>query len=185
VNALLWLVGLAVAVAALIMLMRLLKDRSDVVEEKLKGLGVPIPGDLAPTPAADDDLPAAKPFQPEPVVPAGHCAYCGKPQGECVCRLDAPRAVAHRADPEFVGVGVELVIPEGESIVGREGDMQIADPTVSRQHAKIVRDGARISITDLGSANGTYVEGVKIEQETILSPGSTVYFGSVKVRLET
>ena len=183
VSLLLWLVGLVVAAAGLFLLMRFLKDRSDLVEEKLKGLGVPVPSDLG-TPSPDDDLPAAKPFEAPPVVPAGHCAYCGKPQGECVCRLDAPRAVATSGEPELIGVGVELRIPEGESVVGREGDLQIVDPTVSRRHAKITRDGSALRIEDLGSANGTYVDGVRIETETELLPGTTVYFGSVKVRLE-
>jgi hypothetical protein len=161
-----------------------LKERSDLVEEKLKGLGVPVPSDLASSQTPDDDFPDVKPFESEPVVPEGHCAYCGKPQAECICRLDAPRVVAHRTDPEFVGVGVELFIAEGESIVGREGDLVIADPTVSRQHAKVVRSGSTITVTDLGSANGTFVDGQKIEGETTLAPGATVYFGSVKVKLE-
>ena len=178
-----WLIGLGLAGAGLVYLMRFLKDRSEVVEEKLRGLGVPIPSDLG-TPPPDEDLPAAKPFEAPPVVPIGHCAYCGKPQAECVCRLDAPRAVAASGEPEFIGAGVELRIPEGESVVGREGDLQIVDPTVSRRHAKITREGALIKIEDLGSANGTYVEGIRIEAETELSPGATVYFGSVKVRLE-
>lgn len=183
VNLLLWLVGLALAAAGLFLLMRFLKDRSDVVEEKLRGLGVPVPSDLG-SPPADDAAPTAEPFEPTRVVAVGHCAYCGKPQAECICRLDAPRAVPTSREPELIGAGVELRIPEGESVVGREGDLQIVDPTVSRRHAKIIRDGSAFTIEDLGSANGTYVDGVRIEAETALTPGSTVYFGSVKVRLE-
>jgi hypothetical protein len=178
-----WLIGLGLAGAGLVFLMRFLKERSDVVEEKLRSLGVPIPSDVG-TSTSETDLPEAKPFEVPPVVPAGHCAYCGKPQADCVCRLDAPRAVPPSGEPELIGAGVELRIPEGECVVGREGDLQIIDPTVSRQHAKITREGALIKIEDLGSANGTYVDGVRIETETVLTRGSTVYFGSVKVRLE-
>jgi hypothetical protein len=183
VNALLWLGGLALAVVGFLFLMKLLKERSDVVEEKLKGFGVPVPSDLG-SPPPQDDGPAAQPFEPPPVVSVGHCQYCGKPQADCICRLDAPRAVAPSGEPEFVGAGVELRIPEGESVLGREGDLQIVDPTVSRRHAKVTREANIVRIEDLGSANGTYVDGAKIEEETEVKPGSTVYFGSVKVRLE-
>ena len=185
VNAILWLVSIAAAAALLLFLMRFLKDRSDVVEEKLKGFGVPVPSDLAVDQTDDSPSPAPEPFQKAAVVPDGHCPYCGKDQADCICRLDAPRASAVRHEPELVGLGVELRIPEGESVVGREGDLVILDPTVSRSHARIVREGAVIKVNDLESANGTYVDGVRIEEETELKAGATVYFGSVKLRLET
>jgi hypothetical protein len=178
-----WLVSAAVATVGLVFLMRFLKVRSDQVEEKLRGLGVPVPSDLA-TPQADDEPPASKPFQSQPVVPEGHCPYCGKETADCICRLDAPKASPGMREPEFVGAGVELRIPAGESIVGREGDLAIVDPTVSRQHAKVVREAGVITVEDLGSSNGTYVDGTRIESPTELRPGATVYFGTVKVRLE-
>lgn len=177
-----WLVALAVAAVALVFLMRFLMGRSEQVEQKLRDLGVPVPGDLAKDPP--DDIVGAKPFEPEPVVPAGHCAYCGKEQSECVCRLDAPKVSNTAHEPEFVGLGVELRIPEGESIVGREGTLPIQDATVSRQHAKITREGNAIYVDDLGSSNGTYVDGIRIEEPTEVKPGTSVHFGSVKVRLE-
>lgn len=179
-----WLFGLAAGVVVLVLLYRQLRDRSDQVEGKLRGLGVPIPGDL-PAAQQDDTVGPAKPFDPAPVVPDGHCAYCGKPQAECICRLDAPRASAPSAHgPTLVGAGVELRIPEGESVVGREGDLAIQDATVSRRHAKIVRTETGIVLTDLGSSNGTFVDGVRVEGEVEVSPGSVVHFGSVRVRLE-
>lgn len=180
---LVWLVSLALAGVALVFLLRFLKDRSDVVEEKLKGLGVPIPGDLAQS-QPDDPPSAQEPFEATPVVPAGHCAYCGKEQSECVCRLDAPKVSAAVREPEFVGLGVELRIPEGESIVGREGDLVVSDPTVSRQHARVTREDDTVTVEDLGSSNGTFVDGVRIDEPTVVKPGATVHFGSVKVRLE-
>jgi hypothetical protein len=181
-RSIVWIVGLGIAAAALVFLMKFLMGRSDQVEQKLRDLGVPVPGDLASAPA--DDVVGAKPFEPEPVVPAGHCPYCGKEQADCVCRLDAPKVSPTGHEPEFVGLGVELRIPEGESVVGREGELVVSDPTVSRQHAKITRDGNSITVEDLGSSNGTFVDGVRIEAPTEVKPGASVHFGSIKVRLE-
>ncbi len=76
---------------------------------------------------------------------------------------------------------------EGESIVlqppgvciGRESDndIQLLVAGVSRYHAKISFDGMKWSIADLGSTNGTKVNGIKIEQETILKPGDKLLLG--------
>ena len=76
---------------------------------------------------------------------------------------------------------------EGESIVlqppgvciGRESDndIQLLVAGVSRYHAKISFDGMKWSISDLGSTNGTKVNGIKIEQETILKPGDKLLLG--------
>ncbi|MDQ2986868.1 MAG: FHA domain-containing protein [Armatimonadota bacterium] len=184
VNFVIWLVALAIGAVGLVFLMRFLKDRSDIVEEKLKGLGVPIPSDIGAVQSADDAS-GAKPFEAVPVVPDGHCAYCGKMLTDCICRLDAPKAAsAPKHEFEFIGSGVELRIPEGESIIGREADLVILDPTVSRQHAKIVREADAIFLEDLGSSNGTFVDGVRIEERTAVRPGAVVHFGSVKVRFE-
>ncbi len=72
----------------------------------------------------------------------------------------------------------------GEQIVGRllESQLCLLDPSVSRQHAKIdVRDG-HATVFDLGSANGTFVNGERIQQAK-LKPGDEVRFGSLRFRL--
>ena len=175
-----WLIALALGICGLFFLMKLLKGKSADVEEKLRSLGVPIPGDTPQNPGE----PAHEPFQAAPVVPEGHCKYCGKPDAECICRLDAPKAAPVGHGPEFVGLGIELKIPEGTTILGREAELQIADPTVSRQHASIYREGSVITVTDLDSANGTYVDGVRISEPTTVRSGAVLHFGSIKVRLE-
>lgn len=70
--------------------------------------------------------------------------------------------------------------------IGRDAsaDIPIADPSVSRLHAEAALDGARLTLTDKGSSNGTFVlEGRsarQIAQET-LDPRQTVRFGSVDI----
>ena len=56
----------------------------------------------------------------------------------------------------------------GEYSIGRTpgNQLQIASPLVSRKHATIHREGDRYFIRDLGSGNGTYVNGARIEPET-------------------
>ncbi len=77
-------------------------------------------------------------------------------------------------------------LPETASVVvGRAptSDFPIIDPTISRRHAQILRQDDRILVRDLGSSNGTYVNGERIESVE-LKPGDIVTFGKVKFRLE-
>ena len=77
-------------------------------------------------------------------------------------------------------------LPETASVVvGRSptSDFPIIDPTISRRHAQILRQDDRILVRDLGSSNGTYVNGVRVESAE-LKPGDLVTFGKVQFRLE-
>jgi adenylate cyclase len=77
-------------------------------------------------------------------------------------------------------------LPETASvIVGRSptSDFPIIDPTISRRHAQILRQDEKILVRDLGSSNGTYVNGVRVESAE-LKPGDLVTFGKVMFRLE-
>ncbi|MEZ4298488.1 MAG: DUF4388 domain-containing protein [Polyangiaceae bacterium] len=67
----------------------------------------------------------------------------------------------------------------GEMLVGRSGDVQIvlSEDMVSRRHARIAYDGQRIVIEDLGSTNGTFVNGEKIKR-CDLKEGDRVLIGS-------
>jgi hypothetical protein len=79
--------------------------------------------------------------------------------------------------------GVYLI--EGSVAVGRsdESDIFLVDPSVSRNHARIDVDGDEVIVRDLGSTNGTYVNGARIETARIL-PGDILTFGNTQMRLE-
>ncbi|HJR17152.1 MAG TPA: FHA domain-containing protein [Gemmatimonadales bacterium] len=62
---------------------------------------------------------------------------------------------------------------------GDYNDIVIADPSVSTIHAKLQRREAIWILTDLGSTNGTYVEGERLSGETALTPGTTLRFGDI------
>ena len=71
----------------------------------------------------------------------------------------------------------ELV--EGENTIGRQGQpIQLIDNTVSRQHAQLVRQDGRWFIEDMGSANGTYVNGVRLTKPMPLNRGDQVRCGA-------
>jgi len=60
----------------------------------------------------------------------------------------------------------------------------IADPSVSTMHAKLQRRDAIWILTDLGSTNGTFVEGERLTGEAPLGPGTTLRFGDVSALFE-
>ncbi len=55
-------------------------------------------------------------------------------------------------------------------------DIQLADPSLSRLHARFTREGEAVRVTDLDSRNGTWVLGERI-RETVLRPGQSVVLG--------
>jgi pSer/pThr/pTyr-binding forkhead associated (FHA) protein len=67
---------------------------------------------------------------------------------------------------------------------GDYNDLVIADPSVSTMHAKLQRREAVWILTDLGSTNGTFVEGERLSGEAALGPGTTLRFGDVTALFE-
>jgi DNA-binding winged helix-turn-helix (wHTH) protein len=72
-------------------------------------------------------------------------------------------------------------VSEGEHLLGRHPAslVRIDSPTVSRHHATIRVAGAEAFLSDLGSRNGTYVQGKRIEDPTPLADGDEIRVGSV------
>ena len=70
-------------------------------------------------------------------------------------------------------------------VVGRalNSDIPVFDPTISRKHAKVACDEQGVQVTDLGSSNGTFLNGARIDTAR-LSPGDVVTFGKVAFRLK-
>lgn len=72
-------------------------------------------------------------------------------------------------------------------IVGRGQDTQVCIPdrSVSRFHARLERDAGGWRVTDLGSSNGTFVNGARIATAITLEHGDEVRFGSIRTLFET
>jgi hypothetical protein len=63
--------------------------------------------------------------------------------------------------------------------LGREAgnDITLLDEEVSRRHAQIVHAGGRFLVEDLGSTNGTFVNGRRVERPTPLHDGDVIFLG--------
>jgi serine phosphatase RsbU (regulator of sigma subunit) len=70
------------------------------------------------------------------------------------------------------------------AVVGRvpPADVVLDNPTVSRRHAMLRRADRECSVVDLGSINGTFVDGRRIERPTRVREGTLLQFGAVRVR---
>ena len=71
----------------------------------------------------------------------------------------------------------EWPLGEGDNVIGRD---TIGTPDVSRRHAHLVITGTRAIIRDLGSKNGTFVAGRRIDGETELASGDEIVFGRTR-----
>jgi pSer/pThr/pTyr-binding forkhead associated (FHA) protein len=68
---------------------------------------------------------------------------------------------------------------------GDYNDLVIPEPSVSATHAKLQRRDGIWVLSDLGSTNGTFVDGERISEETALGPGATIKFGEVAALFES
>ena len=75
--------------------------------------------------------------------------------------------------------GTVIEIPRGETLIGRAESCGIVidSPAISRAHARLSNTGDRVMIEDLGSANGTSVDGQLLKSPVTLQPGSEVALG--------
>ena len=66
------------------------------------------------------------------------------------------------------------------TVIGRREDCDLRIPLreISRKHCRLIKDGDNLKIEDLGSSNGTFHNGQRI-QEAMLQPGDTIQVGSI------
>jgi serine phosphatase RsbU (regulator of sigma subunit)/pSer/pThr/pTyr-binding forkhead associated (FHA) protein len=82
--------------------------------------------------------------------------------------------------------GRRYKLGDGEYVIGRRSDCQIfvPDMRVSRQHARLWKDGEGWSLEDLGSNNGTYINGVRLQSATQLKHDDEIMIANNKIRVE-
>jgi hypothetical protein len=181
-----FVIALALAIGVIVFLLRLAMQKPQQLGEAMSKLGVELPqpaqtgqgsatavASAAPPPP---DLPPLETAGVPPTAPAGAVATT-------VVAAPAARIVATQGP--HAGQAFELT---GELMtIGREATHAIAlvnDMGVSRTHAQIIRQGDQTLIEDLGSTNGTYVNGVRISAPTPIKPGDTLQLGASLFRVE-
>lgn len=106
---------------------------------------------------------------------------------------DVPRGILECAGtvlPGTLPAWGQLISADGEAavaltmnriLIGRalECDIRFSNAVVSRHHAVIARSGTETSIRDMGSANGTRVNGDRIAKPVTLVPGAVITFGDI------
>ena len=82
--------------------------------------------------------------------------------------------------------GRRFKLGEGEHIIGRRSDCQIfvPDMRVSRQHARVILIEGRWTVEDLGSNNGTFINGNRINKSAELKHDDEIQIASNRVRFE-
>lgn len=92
----------------------------------------------------------------------------------------------------FVEDGGDSELKPGESFnlipvtaIGRDlsNTIVLSDPTISSQHTLISLREGRWWVEDMGSRNGTYVNGARVLRPLVVSPGDIIGIGRIKVRL--
>lgn len=81
-------------------------------------------------------------------------------------------------------LGLEWSFKQPEIVIGRDEDCQlvISDIAVSRKHSKITLERGRFLLTDLGSGNGTWLNGDRVNGSVELSPGDEIVIGERTLR---
>ena len=114
---------------------------------------------------------------------SGHCADPGcLQQSAAIGRLRPAMARLRVVSGPNAGQTVDV---EEEIVIGREDtDLTIDDDELSRRHAVVRRHANRLQVEDLGSTNGTFVDGTRIAEPTLLGGGAEIKIGTTVLVVE-
>jgi hypothetical protein len=142
----------------------------------------------ASAPPGPRETPVAAPVPPAVEAPAVTVVYGAG--GAFPMADDVPEDEPDEAEQEHVTltVGGRVVpVSAGRVVVGRsrECDVRVDDGNVSRRHFELLREGSSTwVVVDLGSTNGTEVNGRKVERRTPLDDGDRITIGSTELLFE-
>lgn len=170
------------------------KDRFASCAELLASARAAISYDRAPTPPpasapalsvatpASPAAPAAPTAPPAAVTPAASAAPVPAPAaGGAPSRDEGEKLRLKVTAGNAVGTKIEV---SDELVIGRkaEGVGRLAkDPEISRRHARIARTPSGFTIEDLGSTNGTNLNGRRIEGSELLGVGDEIQVGGTRM----
>jgi sigma-B regulation protein RsbU (phosphoserine phosphatase) len=81
---------------------------------------------------------------------------------------------------------VRHALAEGTHLIGRADDaaMKLVQPSVSRRHAEIIVEGTQATVRDLGSHNGTMLNGAKVGDPMPIKAGDVIEVANITFRVE-
>ncbi len=85
---------------------------------------------------------------------------------------------------ERIKEGQAIQLSKSSLIMGRDDgcDLILGDDYVSKHHAQVLIDKGRPMLEDLGSTNGTYLNGKKISRRMVLKDGDIIKIGGITLR---
>jgi serine/threonine protein kinase/predicted component of type VI protein secretion system len=135
----------------------------------------PPPGSPGPPPPASPPADSQAPTNAPPPS-SGGSALGAFPSDTLVLKVTAGPAA-----------GASLTV-DGEFLIGRQAPAEGKlgnDIEISRRHARLTREAdGRFLIEDLGSTNGTFVNGTRVSAAVALSPGDEIEVGDTKLTVE-
>lgn len=101
----------------------------------------------------------------------------------CAAETEVATVTAGPAPHVLFQADREVPLSEGENIVGRDpaARVRFSSGSVSRQHAAIIIEGENARIVDLGSKNGTFVDGEPVVGPQPLRDGMALRFGKMEM----
>jgi len=120
----------------------------------------------------------------EQVEPGGTMVY--KPRTQPTQAVSLEEMGVERRVGVLTWNGQRRVLDKQRAVLGRsrDADVRIDDPNVSRRHAEIVQDGPSFWVVDLGSTNGTEVNGRRVQRHQ-LQDGSSFTVGETTLTFST
>lgn len=110
----------------------------------------------------------------------------GLGKGQCTVRGEILADPNGRVGTLVTADGRRIPVADRTVVIGRLStcDIPLGDPQVSRRHAEVRRDAEGFCVFDLGSTNGTVVNGAPV-RERRLADGDELRIGSATIRFET
>ena len=176
-----------------------LKQGKFTVHAEVKASAVAATPEVAePAPVAQAPAAVAPPVVPVPAPVVALPTSPTPPTPPTVATPSIPPVPVPAAAPApvakktilIMGGGSRIALKPGVASIGRSADSTVPlnDSNVSRRHAELRSRGEGETmewvVVDLGSTNGTLVNGVKISGEQKLKHGDTLVFGSSTARFE-
>ncbi len=123
--------------------------------------------------------------QPEPVAEESGRTMVYSTAGRVAEPLETRARTRHETALLIVD-GKRLVVGPTGATIGRsrQCDVMLDDPNISRSHAEIRPRGGSWVLTDLGSTNGSRLNGRRVDGSELLKPGDEIELGTSQIRFE-